>query len=163
MTELRYDEEATNRLLAAYVMPDVVAQREQFLRANGFLVSWAPPSARMRLVTATPLGSFHVSAPVLVELRDPARDLADVRRLRAAPFHGPVVGAEQMIFPVRLSSREGEATPVLPLAAGGIAGLCLHPTGQPASIEGEAENGQSALSVALGKQDCALQIRGAAR
>lgn len=33
MTELRYDEEATKRLLAAYVTPDVVAQREQFLRA----------------------------------------------------------------------------------------------------------------------------------
>jgi arsenite methyltransferase len=33
MTELRYDEEATKRLLAVYVMPDVVAQREQFLRA----------------------------------------------------------------------------------------------------------------------------------
>jgi len=33
MTELRYDEEATKRLLAVYVTPDVVAQREQFLRA----------------------------------------------------------------------------------------------------------------------------------
>ena len=32
MTELRYDEEATKRLLAAYVTPDVVAQREQFVR-----------------------------------------------------------------------------------------------------------------------------------
>jgi arsenite methyltransferase len=35
MTELRYDEEATKRLLAAYVTPDVVAQRQQFLRALG--------------------------------------------------------------------------------------------------------------------------------
>ncbi len=35
MTELRYDEEATKRLLAAYVTPDVVAQREQFVRALG--------------------------------------------------------------------------------------------------------------------------------
>ena len=35
MTELHYDEEATKRLLAAYVTPDVVAQREQFLRALG--------------------------------------------------------------------------------------------------------------------------------
>ena len=33
MTELRYDEEATQRLLAVYVTPDVVAQRQQFLRA----------------------------------------------------------------------------------------------------------------------------------
>jgi hypothetical protein len=33
MTELRYDEEATKRLLAVYVTPDVVSQREQFLRA----------------------------------------------------------------------------------------------------------------------------------
>lgn len=33
MIELRYDEEATKRLLAAYVTPDMVAQREQFLRA----------------------------------------------------------------------------------------------------------------------------------
>ncbi len=33
MTELHYDEEATKRLLAIYVTPDVVAQREQFLRA----------------------------------------------------------------------------------------------------------------------------------
>jgi len=33
MSELRYDEEATKRLLAAYLTPDVVAQREQFLRA----------------------------------------------------------------------------------------------------------------------------------
>ena len=32
MTELRYDEEATKRLLAVYVTPDVVVQREQFLR-----------------------------------------------------------------------------------------------------------------------------------
>lgn len=35
MTELRYDEEATKRLLAAYVTPDVVAQRGQFLQALG--------------------------------------------------------------------------------------------------------------------------------
>ena len=35
MTELRYDEEATNRLLAVYVTPDVVAQRAQFLHALG--------------------------------------------------------------------------------------------------------------------------------
>lgn len=33
MTELQFDEEATKRLLAVYVTPDVVAQREQFLRA----------------------------------------------------------------------------------------------------------------------------------
>lgn len=33
MTALHYDEDATRRLLAAYVTPDVVAQREQFLRA----------------------------------------------------------------------------------------------------------------------------------
>jgi ubiquinone/menaquinone biosynthesis C-methylase UbiE len=33
MTELRFDEEATKRLLAVYVTPDVMAQREQFLRA----------------------------------------------------------------------------------------------------------------------------------
>ena len=33
MTELRYDEEATKRLLAVYLTPDVVFQREQFLRA----------------------------------------------------------------------------------------------------------------------------------
>jgi len=33
MTELRFDEEATKRLIAMYVTPDVVAQREQFLRA----------------------------------------------------------------------------------------------------------------------------------
>ena len=33
MTELRYDEEATKRLLAVYLTPDVVMQREQFLRA----------------------------------------------------------------------------------------------------------------------------------
>lgn len=33
MTELLYDEEATKRLLAVYVTPDVVAQREQFVRA----------------------------------------------------------------------------------------------------------------------------------
>lgn len=33
MTELRYDEEATKRLLAVYVTPDVVAQRQRFLRA----------------------------------------------------------------------------------------------------------------------------------
>ncbi|MDH3289100.1 MAG: methyltransferase domain-containing protein [Betaproteobacteria bacterium] len=33
MTELHYDEEATKRLLALYVTPDVVAQRAQFLRA----------------------------------------------------------------------------------------------------------------------------------
>lgn len=32
MTELRYDEQATKRLLAAYVTPDVIAQRDQFLR-----------------------------------------------------------------------------------------------------------------------------------
>ncbi len=32
MTELHYDENATKLLLAAYVTPDVVAQREQFLR-----------------------------------------------------------------------------------------------------------------------------------
>jgi arsenite methyltransferase len=31
MTELRFDEEATKRLLAVYVTPDVVAQREQFV------------------------------------------------------------------------------------------------------------------------------------
>jgi len=35
MTELRFDEEATKRLLAAYVTPDVEAQREQFLGALG--------------------------------------------------------------------------------------------------------------------------------
>jgi arsenite methyltransferase len=33
MTELRYDKDATKRLLAVYVTPDVVSQREQFLRA----------------------------------------------------------------------------------------------------------------------------------
>ena len=33
MTELHFDEEATNRLLAVYVTPDVVTQRTQFLRA----------------------------------------------------------------------------------------------------------------------------------
>ena len=33
MTELRYDEEATKRLLAVYTTPDVVSQRQQFLRA----------------------------------------------------------------------------------------------------------------------------------
>lgn len=33
MTELHFDEEATKRLLAAYVTPDVIAQREQFLHA----------------------------------------------------------------------------------------------------------------------------------
>lgn len=33
MAELRYDEEATKRLLAVYVTPDVVTQRQQFLRA----------------------------------------------------------------------------------------------------------------------------------
>jgi len=33
MTELRYDKDATKRLLAAYVTPDVAAQRDQFLRA----------------------------------------------------------------------------------------------------------------------------------
>jgi ubiquinone/menaquinone biosynthesis C-methylase UbiE len=33
MTELHFDEEAAKRLLAAYVTPDVEAQREQFLRA----------------------------------------------------------------------------------------------------------------------------------
>jgi len=33
MTELRFDEEATKRLLAVYVTPDVIAQREQFVRA----------------------------------------------------------------------------------------------------------------------------------
>jgi len=32
MTELHFDEEAAKRLLAAYVTPDVVAQREQLLR-----------------------------------------------------------------------------------------------------------------------------------
>jgi len=33
MTELRFDEEATKKLLAVYVTPDVAAQREQFVRA----------------------------------------------------------------------------------------------------------------------------------
>jgi arsenite methyltransferase len=33
MTELRFDEATAKRLLAVYVTPDVVAQREQFLRA----------------------------------------------------------------------------------------------------------------------------------
>lgn len=33
MGVLQYDEEATKRLLAVYVTPDVIAQREQFLRA----------------------------------------------------------------------------------------------------------------------------------
>ncbi len=33
MTELRYDEEATKRLLAVYVTPDVVTQRQRFLHA----------------------------------------------------------------------------------------------------------------------------------
>ena len=33
MTELLYDEAATKRLLAVYVTPDVVTQREQFVRA----------------------------------------------------------------------------------------------------------------------------------
>ena len=33
MAELRYDEEATKKLLAMYVTPDVVTQRQQFLRA----------------------------------------------------------------------------------------------------------------------------------
>jgi ubiquinone/menaquinone biosynthesis C-methylase UbiE len=33
MTELRYDEAATKRLLAIYSTPDVAAQREQFVRA----------------------------------------------------------------------------------------------------------------------------------
>lgn len=35
MTALQYDKDATERLLAAYVTPDVVAQRTQFLRAFG--------------------------------------------------------------------------------------------------------------------------------
>jgi len=35
MTQLQFDEEAAKRLLAAYVTPDVVAQREHFLRALG--------------------------------------------------------------------------------------------------------------------------------
>ena len=33
MTELRFDEEATKRLLALYVTPDMVSQRGEFLRA----------------------------------------------------------------------------------------------------------------------------------
>lgn len=33
MSELHYDEQATKRLLAAYLTPDVIAQREQFLGA----------------------------------------------------------------------------------------------------------------------------------
>ena len=33
MTALQYDKEATERLLALYVTPDVVAQRDQFLLA----------------------------------------------------------------------------------------------------------------------------------
>jgi protein-L-isoaspartate O-methyltransferase len=33
MTVLEYDNEATKRLLAVYVTPDVIAQRNQFLRA----------------------------------------------------------------------------------------------------------------------------------
>ena len=33
MGELRYDEEATKKLLAMYVTPDVIEQRQQFLRA----------------------------------------------------------------------------------------------------------------------------------
>lgn len=35
MGVLAYDEEATRRLLAVYTTPDVVAQREAFLRAVG--------------------------------------------------------------------------------------------------------------------------------
>jgi len=35
MAELLFDEEATKRLLAAYVTPDVEAQRDQFVRALG--------------------------------------------------------------------------------------------------------------------------------
>lgn len=35
MTALQYDKDATERLLAVYVTPDVVAQRNQFLRAFG--------------------------------------------------------------------------------------------------------------------------------
>src|SRR5688572_16496878 len=33
MSDLRFDEEATKGLLALYITPDVIAQREQFLRA----------------------------------------------------------------------------------------------------------------------------------
>ena len=33
MAELRFDEEATKRLLALYVTPDMVSQRGDFLRA----------------------------------------------------------------------------------------------------------------------------------
>jgi arsenite methyltransferase len=35
MTALQYDKEATERLLAMYVTPDVAAQRNEFLRAFG--------------------------------------------------------------------------------------------------------------------------------
>jgi ubiquinone/menaquinone biosynthesis C-methylase UbiE len=79
MGELRYDEEATKKLLAMYVTPDVIEQRRQFLRALNpqkgervLDVGSGPGFLAAEIAEATgPAGSVHG-----IDVSEPMVDLA---------------------------------------------------------------------------------------
>jgi arsenite methyltransferase len=100
MVELRYDKEATKKLLAMYVTPDVVEQRRQFLRAlkpqkgeNVLDVGSGPGflAAEIAEVTGS-AGSVHgidVSEPMVDLARDHCAQLPWVTFSQADATHLP--------------------------------------------------------------------------
>ena len=97
MTELRFDEEATKRLLALYVTPDMVSQRGEFLRALD------PKSGERVLDVGSGPGFLAGAIAAAVESRgtvhgiDISEPLLAVARTHCA--HQPWADAKQIPFP----------------------------------------------------------------